>query len=130
MAVLGRPGGRSWTGWRGGTWQSPAIRMNHCPIDVMAATICPVRSAKGWLAWQALIPLSVAPAPWAGTAKGSGAQEGGQQGLLGMQAIFSLVKHPAGRAFDRAGADLFAPVGRQAVQHDGAAVGFGQERLV
>ena len=47
-----------------------------------------------------------------------------------MQAILGLVKYPTGRAFDRAGADLFAPVGRQAVQHDGAAVGFGQESLI
>ena len=29
-------------------------------------------------------------------AKGSGSEQGGQEGLLGMETIFGLVKHPAG----------------------------------
>ena len=40
------------------------------------------------------------------------AQQGGQQGLLGVQAVFRLVEDPAGAAFDHAGADFLASVGR------------------
>ena len=52
-----------------------------------------------------------------GTCSGA-AQERRQQGLLGMQTVFGLIKDAAVAAFHGARADLQAAVGRQAVQHD------------
>ena len=45
--------------------------------------------------------------------------QGGQQGLLGMEAVFGLIENSAGDTFHHLSADLFTPMGGQAMQHDG-----------
>ena len=47
-----------------------------------------------------------------------------------MQAIFRLIKDPAGRSLHHTRTDLLSTMGRQAVQHDGAGVRFGQQLLI
>ncbi len=62
--------------------------------------------------------------------KSEPAEQGGQQGLLGMETVFGLVEHPAGGPIDDAGTDLLTAMGRQAMQHDGARIGRRQQRFI
>ena len=57
-------------------------------------------------------------------------QQPGQQRLLRVQAVLGLVPHDALRPVDDVGADLLAPVGGQAVQHDRVGVGARGQRGV
>ena len=58
------------------------------------------------------------------------AQQRGEQSLLDMQTILGLIEHLAGRPLDDARADLLPPMGRQAMEHDRAAVRLGEQGLI